>query len=248
MLELRLRDEFRGARLRGTTIDFNNDAKTGALDMEAKDFLAITYPSIDLIKSIKAVAPGSNKAVVLVGNRGQGKSHLMAALCHMLSDPKAGEGWLAPWAGRIGQPELATLAMRSKLHVIAEPLHEQRFPYPALLRVVLSKGSQGPLVLQADWRGPGFEFRSAGCSRIGSREIWIRRPRADLHILGKARPLPSGWLRTSDSAGGHARLRRESNDGSGMAGSRVRVVRWRLRHRTASGAYGAGRALCRCGW
>ena len=72
MLGLQLRDEFRGTRLRGTTIDFNNDAKTGALDMDAKDFLAITYPSIDLIKSIKAVAPGSNKAVVMVGNRGQG--------------------------------------------------------------------------------------------------------------------------------------------------------------------------------
>ena len=80
MLDLKLRYEFRGARLRGTTIDFNNDSKTGALDMAAKDFLAITYPSIDLIKSIKAVAPGSNKAVVLVGNRGHGKSHLMAVI------------------------------------------------------------------------------------------------------------------------------------------------------------------------
>lgn len=128
MLGLQLREEFRGARLRGTTIDFTNEAKTGALDMEAKEFLAITYPSIDLIKSIKAMAPGSNKAVVLVGNRGQGKSHLMAALCHMLSDPIAGAGWLATWAPRIGQPELATIALRTKLHVIAEPLHEQRFP------------------------------------------------------------------------------------------------------------------------
>lgn len=129
MLGLQLREEFRGARLRGTTIDFNNDAKTGALDMEAKNFLAITYPSIDLIKSIKAVAPGSNKAVVLVGNRGQGKSHLMAAICHMLSDPDAGEGWLKAWADRINQSELAKLSLRSKLHVIAEPLHEHRFAY-----------------------------------------------------------------------------------------------------------------------
>ncbi len=129
MLDLKLRSEFSGTRLRGTTIDFNNDAKTGALDMDAKDFLGITYPSIDLIKSIKAVAPGSNKAVVLVGNRGQGKSHLMAALCHMLNDPEAGEGWLKAWVGRIGQPELASLSLRSKLHVIAEPLHEQRFAY-----------------------------------------------------------------------------------------------------------------------
>lgn len=141
MLDLKLRAEFSGVRLRGTTIDFNNDAKTGALDMEAKDFLAITYPSIDLIKSIKAVAPGSNKAVVLVGNRGQGKSHLMAALCHMLNDPAAGEGWLQSWSGRIGQPELASVSFRSKLHVIAEPLHEQRFAY--LWDILFSRHPKG---------------------------------------------------------------------------------------------------------
>jgi hypothetical protein len=64
MLGLQLREEFRGARLRGTTIDFNNDAGTGALDICAKDFLRITYPSVDLIKTIKAAAPGANRAVV----------------------------------------------------------------------------------------------------------------------------------------------------------------------------------------
>jgi hypothetical protein len=150
MLGLQLREEFRGARLRGTTIDFTNDAKTGALDMEAKDFLAITYPSIDLIKSIKAVAPGSNRTVVLVGNRGQGKSHLMAALCHMLNDPIAGEAWLGAWAGRIGQPVLAGLSLRSKLHVIAEPLHEQRFPY--LWDILFARHPKGEFA-KGKWQG-----------------------------------------------------------------------------------------------
>lgn len=129
MLGLILREEFRGARLRGTTIDFSNDAGTGALDMQAQDFLRITYPSIDLIKSIKAAAPGSNRTVVLIGNRGQGKSHLMAALCHLLRDPEAGELWLKDWADKLRQPDLAQLSLRSTLHVIAEPLHEHRFPY-----------------------------------------------------------------------------------------------------------------------
>lgn len=45
MLGLLLRDEFRGARLRGTTIDFTNEAKTGALDMTAQDFLRIATVS-----------------------------------------------------------------------------------------------------------------------------------------------------------------------------------------------------------
>lgn len=129
MLGLQLRDEFKGARLRGTTIDFTNDAKTGALDMAAQEFLRITYPSVDLIKTIKAAAPGSNRAVVLIGDKGQGKSHLMAALCHLLRDPEAGEAWLKDWSDKLGRPELAQLGLHSARHVIAEPLHDRRFAY-----------------------------------------------------------------------------------------------------------------------
>jgi hypothetical protein len=129
MLGLQLRDEFKGARLRGTTIDFTNDAKTGALDMAAQDFLRITYPSVDLIKTIKAAAPGSNRAVVLIGDKGQGKSHLMAALCHLLRDPEAGEAWLKDWSDKLDRPELAQLGLHSARHVIAEPLHDRRFAY-----------------------------------------------------------------------------------------------------------------------
>lgn len=129
MLGLQLREEFRGARLRGTTIDFTNDAKTGALDMSAQDFLRITYPSVDLIKTIKAAAPGSNRAVALIGDRGQGKSHLMAALYHLLDDPETGKRWLEDWAQKLARPDLATLELRSARRVIAEPLHERRFTY-----------------------------------------------------------------------------------------------------------------------
>lgn len=42
MLGLQQRKEFQGPRLRGTTIDFTNEAKTDALDMAAQDFLRIT--------------------------------------------------------------------------------------------------------------------------------------------------------------------------------------------------------------
>ncbi len=99
MLGLRLREEFREARPRGTTVEFTNAAKTGALDRSAQDFLRITYPSSDLIKAFEAATLSSNRAVVLVGDRGQGKSHLLAALYHLLSDPAAGAG-LAAGVGR----------------------------------------------------------------------------------------------------------------------------------------------------
>ncbi len=154
MLGLALRDEFKGVRLRGTTIDFNNAAGTGALDVSAKDFLRITYPSIDLLKTIKAVAPGQNRAVVLIGNRGQGKSHLMAALSHVFTDPDAGEGWLSGWADRLGQPELKGVSLRSTLHVIAEPLHEHRFAY--LWDILFARHPKGEFA-RGKWQGTGTE-------------------------------------------------------------------------------------------
>lgn len=154
MLGLQLRAEFRGARLRGTTIDFNNAAGTGALDMGAKDFLRITYPSIDLIKTIKAAAPGQNRAVVLIGNRGQGKSHLMAALCHLFTDPDAGDEWLGGWADRLGHPELKGVSLRSALHVIAEPLHEHRFAF--LWDILFARHPKGEFA-KGKWQGAGTE-------------------------------------------------------------------------------------------
>lgn len=154
MLGLELREEFRGARLRGTTIDFNNDAGTGALDMQARDFLRITYPSIDLVKTVKAAAPGASRAVVLIGNRGQGKSHLMAALCHLFTDPDAGEEWLKDWGGKLGQPELASIPLRSSLHVVAEPLHEHRFAF--LWDILFAKHPKGEFA-RGKWEGTGTE-------------------------------------------------------------------------------------------
>lgn len=39
MFELKLREEFRGKRLKGTTVDFTNQSKTGALEIPAAEFL-----------------------------------------------------------------------------------------------------------------------------------------------------------------------------------------------------------------
>jgi hypothetical protein len=54
MLDLKLRDEFTGERLKGTTIDFSSDKRTSALKRSAWDFLSITYPSIDLLRVFEA--------------------------------------------------------------------------------------------------------------------------------------------------------------------------------------------------
>lgn len=152
MLELRLREEFRGRRLRGTTVDFKNQSGTGALDVSAADFLKITYPSHDLLKVIEATQPEQSRPVVLLGSRGQGKSHLMAALYHVCNDTEAGASWLQEWANHLKQPQIASLRLRSDGFVIAESLHLQKFKY--LWDILFQLHPRGQWY-EAKWSGMG---------------------------------------------------------------------------------------------
>src|SRR5947209_2827304 len=152
MLDLRLRDEFRGKRLKGTTVDFTNQSKTGALDVSAADFLKITYPSFDLLKTIEAAAPGHSRPVVLLGSRGQGKSHLLAALYHLCTNAEAGRAWLGEWSDRVHDPQLGKIKLRTDCCVIAESLHLQRYKY--LWDILFKQHPKGERLL-GKWEGMG---------------------------------------------------------------------------------------------
>lgn len=152
MLELTLRDEFKGERLKGTTIDFSADKPTSALQRSTAEFLSITYPSVDLLRVFEATQPDKSRPVVLLGGRGQGKSHLMAALWHAIRDPAQATKWLADWAGRLNRPELGTLKFRTDFFVIAESLHQQRFKF--LWDILFDRHPQGQLV-KGKWLGKG---------------------------------------------------------------------------------------------
>ena len=152
MLELALRQEFRGERLRGTTIDFSADKPTSALQQSTAEFLSITYPSVDLLRVFEATQPDKSRPVVLLGGRGQGKSHLMAALWHAIKDPTEATKWLADWATRLNRPELKTLKFRTDFCVIAESLHQQRFKF--LWDILFDRHPQGQLV-KGKWLGKG---------------------------------------------------------------------------------------------
>lgn len=127
MLGLTLREEFKGRRMSGTMIELHNSKGSGALDKSASEFLDITYPSTDMLKTIEAVAPGKARPVVIIGARGQGKSHLMAALSHMLKNKEAGEKWINEWTPRLGSETTSKLTLSEGLLVIAESLHLQRY-------------------------------------------------------------------------------------------------------------------------
>jgi hypothetical protein len=150
MLELQLRSEFVGKRLSGTTIDFTNKHGTGALDKSATEFLNITYPSIDLLKAIEAIAIGQSRPTVIIGVRGQGKSHLMAALSQMHKDSAAGHKWLQEWSDRLGNPEIAKLSLREDRGVIVESLHLHKYKF--LWDLLFEKHPHGNFI-RGKWEG-----------------------------------------------------------------------------------------------
>jgi len=152
MLDLKLREEFRGKLLKGTAIELANDSKTGATQVGAKSFLDITYPTHDLIKAVEAIGPHQGRPVVVIGERGSGKSHLMAALYHAVNDPSATRVWLEYWARTIKSPELATLALRGDMRVIGDTLHRQRYKY--LWDVLLNNHPHGDFI-RGKWEGMG---------------------------------------------------------------------------------------------
>ena len=129
MLGLELRKEFKGRRLKGTAIELTNKNKTGATQVSASDFLKITYPTADVLKTIEAVGPNQGHPVTLKGERGQGKSHLMAMIFHAFTDNVATSQWLSEWGNRLNNDKIVGLPLRSGMAVISESLHRQRYKF-----------------------------------------------------------------------------------------------------------------------
>lgn len=157
MLGLKLREEFSGRRIKGTMIEMHNRNGTGALDKSASDFLKITYPSIDMLKTIEAVQAGRAEPVVIIGARGQGKSHLMAALSHMHKDQDATSNWLSDWSTRLNNPAIASLKLQTGMHVITESLHLQRFKH--VWDVLFDQHPHGEII-KAKWEVHGTDVPS----------------------------------------------------------------------------------------
>lgn len=152
MLGLKLRDEFKGRRLKGTAIELSNDANTGATQVPARDFLEITYPTLDLLKGIEAVGPQKGRPVVVIGERGLGKSHLMAALYHTVSDPGSTGDWLKSWSATLGDPAIGQIPLRNGMLVIGESLHRQRYKF--LWDILFEQHPHGTYI-KGKWEGMG---------------------------------------------------------------------------------------------
>ena len=152
MLKLTLRKEFQGRRLKGTAIELANSSNTGATQIAASEFLDITYPSADALESVEAVGPLQGRPLVLIGERGLGKSHLLAMLYHAFTDPGATREWLGTWAARLGNSKLAELPLRDGMHVISESLHRQSYKF--LWDLVFAQHPYGTYI-KGKWEGLG---------------------------------------------------------------------------------------------
>lgn len=152
MLGLTLRDEFRGRRLKGTAIELSNDQHTGATQIAARQFLEITYPTHDLLKGIEAIGPDQGRPVAVIGERGSGKSHLMAALYHAVTDPTSTREWLNAWAKTLAEPAIGKIALREGMTVIGESLHRQRYKF--LWDLLFERHPHGTYV-RGKWEGMG---------------------------------------------------------------------------------------------
>ncbi len=152
MLGLQLRYEFKGKRLRGTAIELSNEANTGATQISAAEFLGITYPTRDLLKAIEAAGPEQGRPIVVIGERGLGKSHLLAALFHAVSDSAATSAWLKTWADILQEPRIGELPLRRNMFVIGESLHRQRYKH--LWDILFDRHPHGSYI-RGKWEGMG---------------------------------------------------------------------------------------------
>jgi hypothetical protein len=158
MLSLQLRPEFQSSRLQDTAIELvSSSEKKGAIDRPAKEFFEITYPSTDLVRMLKALEPGVGDTIVLLGDRGIGKSHLMAVAYHALKSPLEAMEWLGEWGDRLERPELKTYTFRNGQAVIAESLHQHRFS--SLWDLLFDRHPHGQL-FKGKWQASGTPIPS----------------------------------------------------------------------------------------
>lgn len=129
MLGLKLRDEFLGVHMPGTAISLRTSDNQGAAQKSADHILKITYPTADIQTALKAISDKrSGCPIVLMGDRGRGKSHIMAVMHHAINSPDLVGDWLKDWSIKLNQRELESLFITKGFIAISEPVHNHEYP------------------------------------------------------------------------------------------------------------------------
>ena len=128
MLGLKLREEFRQAHMPGAAISLRSSDNQGAAQKSPNQILSITYPTDDVRIALKALSVNQHgRPIVLMGDRGRGKSHIMAVMHHAIQSPPIVEAWLKDWGERLGGNEFASLELVKGYVPISEPVHNHEY-------------------------------------------------------------------------------------------------------------------------
>jgi hypothetical protein len=142
MLGLQLRDEFLGVHMPGTAIALRNSDDTGAAQQDAEKILTITYPTADVQTALKQLSSKrAQRPIVLMGDRGSGKSHIMAVMHHAVESPDIVQRWAREWGGKSDGPLLSELELLQGFKAISEPV--QNHEYPLLWNLLFERHSKG---------------------------------------------------------------------------------------------------------
>ena len=129
MLNLKLRDEFLGSQMPGTAIALRRKDNTGAAQIGPDSILSITYPTADVQTALRAVSTGrSKRPIVLMGDRGRGKSHIMAVMHHAVESPSRVQEWANEWGNSLDVQSLSGLVLERGFFPISEPVHNHEYP------------------------------------------------------------------------------------------------------------------------
>lgn len=125
MIGLELRDEFKHSTQPETAIVLKRAASE-----KAENILGITYPTADIQTALKAVSTiRAKKPLVLKGDRGRGKSHIMAVIHHALASPDVTKKWASSWGDRLGLDLLKDLEVPVGFLPISEAVHNHEYPH-----------------------------------------------------------------------------------------------------------------------
>ena len=127
-LPLELRQEFRLPHMRGTAIELRNRQHTGWTQRDPAELLSITYPTADVQKALGGVSTAAQgRPLVFLGQRGRGKSHIMALLHHAIESPGGVQTWAQEWIAKPGFSPLAQIALPKGFIAITETLSNQEY-------------------------------------------------------------------------------------------------------------------------
>lgn len=131
MPALQLRSEFQTPHMRATAIELSNGENTGWTQRkDSSELLEITYPTADVRRALEAVSLNTaGKPIVMMGQRGSGKSHIMALVHHAFGSPDVVESWASSWGQKLQAAKLAGLKLQRGFMPIAETLSNQERPY-----------------------------------------------------------------------------------------------------------------------